>query len=166
MITMTMRLVPVAIVIAVLASLTALGADSLWVYRNWEIVRENAFSDPYYFREGQKHLALIGGVVGTHLLALGICQLVLRNGYARTAAYLFLAGLVAIAVLEVASYWPMISGAWPPKRYIDYATIDFATPRRLAQLAMLLAGMMMLAGWVMLVIAVSRRRITAAPGTV
>lgn len=161
-----MRLTLVAIVVAVLASLTALGAYGLWVYRNWEIVQGNAFSDPYYFTEGLKHLALMGGIVGVHLLALGVCLIVLRNGYSRTAAYFFVAGLVAIAVLEVASVWPVISGAWPPKRYIDFAKIDFATPRRLAQLAMSLAGVTMVAGWLLMVAAIWRRRIAPRPGSV
>lgn len=163
---MAMRLIPAAIILAVLAALIGLGAEGLSVYRIWQMDQGKFLADPYYFAEGLKHLTLMGGIVGAHLAAFAVCLLVLRNAPARTAAYFFAAGLVAIAVLDVASVWPVISGAWPPKRYIDFAKIDFATPRRVGEVVLPLAATLLLAGWVMLVIAVSRRRIAPAPGTV
>lgn len=163
MIAMAMRLLPVAIVLAVLASLTGLVADGLWVYRSWEMYQGDVLGDPYPFSESLKHLAMIGVIVGVHFTAVWVCVRVLRNGAARFAAYSFLAGLVALSVLEVASVWPVISGAWPPKRYIDYADV-FASTRGVKDLAAQLAVALLLGGWALLTVAAIQHKAPPSAG--
>lgn len=160
---MAMRLLPVAIVLAVLASLTGLGADGLSVYRSWEMYQGDVLRDPHPFSEGLKNLMMVSVIVGVHFTAVWVCVRALRNGTARFAAYCFLAGLVALSVLEIASVWPIISGAWPPKRYIDYADV-FASTRGVKDLASQLAVALLLGGWALLAVGVLQRKAPPSAG--
>lgn len=155
---MQTRLMPAALVVAALALLLALGVSGLSAYRVWRVGQGQVLSDPYYFGEAVKRIGVMVTVAAIHVAAIAACLRVLRNRFARAAAYCFVAGIIAASVFELASVWPIGMLDEMPKRYVDYKAIDFEGPRRVGFVATLLAVGLLSAGWVLLVVAVFRRK--------